>query len=43
MIVTHDPEVGDRARRCIRLVDGRVVSDGKPRPAPTAAQEGNDA
>jgi putative ABC transport system ATP-binding protein len=30
LVVTHDPEVGQRARRVIRLVDGRVVYDGKP-------------
>jgi putative ABC transport system ATP-binding protein len=30
LVVTHDPEVGHRARRIIRLVDGRVVYDGKP-------------
>jgi putative ABC transport system ATP-binding protein len=27
IVVTHDPDVGDRARRRIRLADGRVVSD----------------
>ncbi len=27
VVVTHDQEIGDRARRKIRLVDGRVVSD----------------
>jgi putative ABC transport system ATP-binding protein len=27
MVVTHDPSVGRRARRRIRLSDGRVVSD----------------
>jgi len=30
LVVTHDPEVGQRARRVIRLVDGRVVYDGRP-------------
>jgi putative ABC transport system ATP-binding protein len=30
LVVTHDPEVGHRARRVIRLVDGRIVYDGKP-------------
>ncbi len=32
IVVTHDPEIGGRARRIVRLVDGRVVSDGPPRP-----------
>ncbi len=27
LIVTHDPQIGERARRSIRLVDGRIVSD----------------
>ena len=27
IVVTHDPELGARARRKIRLVDGKVVSD----------------
>ncbi|HOW66569.1 MAG TPA: ABC transporter ATP-binding protein [Candidatus Paceibacterota bacterium] len=27
VVVTHDPKVGDRARRRIRLSDGQVVSD----------------
>lgn len=25
LVVTHDPEIGSRARRVVRLVDGRVV------------------
>ena len=25
VVVTHDPEIGERARRVIRLVDGRIV------------------
>jgi putative ABC transport system ATP-binding protein len=28
IIVTHDPEVGGRSRRQVRLADGRVISDG---------------
>jgi putative ABC transport system ATP-binding protein len=28
IVVTHDPEVGHRARRIVRLVDGRIASDG---------------
>ena len=27
LVVTHDPEVGGRARRHIRMVDGRIQSD----------------
>lgn len=27
LIVTHDPELGQRARRHIRMVDGRIVKD----------------
>ncbi len=27
IVVTHDPEIGARARRRLRLVDGRIVSD----------------
>jgi len=30
VIVTHDPEVGNRARRRIRVVDGTIDSDLKP-------------
>ena len=30
LLVTHDPEIGHRARRVIRLVDGRIVSAGPP-------------
>ncbi len=27
LVVTHDPEIGDRARRVLRLVDGAVAAD----------------
>jgi len=27
VVVTHDPEVGERARRQIRVVDGRIAAD----------------
>ncbi len=30
IVVTHDPKIGDRARRRIRLADGRVISDDSP-------------
>jgi putative ABC transport system ATP-binding protein len=30
IVVTHDPEVGGRARRVVRLIDGRVSFDGRP-------------
>jgi len=30
IVVTHDPQVAGRARRCIRLSDGRIVSDERP-------------
>jgi putative ABC transport system ATP-binding protein len=28
-LVTHDPEIGARARRCLRMVDGAIVSDAR--------------
>jgi putative ABC transport system ATP-binding protein len=30
VVVTHDPDVGHRAGRIVRLVDGRIVHDGPP-------------
>jgi putative ABC transport system ATP-binding protein len=27
VLITHEPEVGDRAKRLIRLVDGQIVED----------------
>ena len=30
VIVTHDPEIGQRARHVLKLVDGRISSDGTP-------------
>ncbi|MET0417169.1 MAG: ABC transporter ATP-binding protein [Actinoplanes sp.] len=32
VLITHEPEVGDRAKRLIRLVDGRVVTDVRQSP-----------
>ncbi|MDH3287823.1 MAG: ABC transporter ATP-binding protein [Betaproteobacteria bacterium] len=29
LVVTHDPEIGSRAKRTLRMVDGRIVSDAK--------------
>jgi putative ABC transport system ATP-binding protein len=29
LLVTHDPEIGGRAHRRLRMVDGAVVSDEK--------------
>ncbi|HEY5622312.1 MAG TPA: ATP-binding cassette domain-containing protein, partial [Gammaproteobacteria bacterium] len=33
MVVTHDPDLGERARRHLLMRDGRIVSDdgGRPR------------
>lgn len=33
LVVTHDPEIGSRARRQLRLADGRIVSDTSADPA----------
>ncbi|AGL18288.1 ABC transporter ATP-binding protein [Actinoplanes sp. N902-109] len=38
VLITHEPEVGDRAKRLIRLVDGTIVSD--QRQAPVLAATG---
>jgi predicted ABC-type transport system involved in lysophospholipase L1 biosynthesis ATPase subunit len=27
VLITHEPDVAERARRLIRLVDGRIVQD----------------
>ena len=29
VVVTHDPEIGGRARRQIHMIDGRIVSDDR--------------
>lgn len=31
VVVTHDPEIGERAHRRIRVVDGRLAADSKAR------------
>jgi putative ABC transport system ATP-binding protein len=40
IVVTHDPEVGHRARRIVRLVDGRIASDGAATSDGPAAADG---
>jgi putative ABC transport system ATP-binding protein len=37
IVVTHDPKVGDRARRVVQMVDGKIVRDGPPVAARTGA------
>jgi putative ABC transport system ATP-binding protein len=32
VLITHEPEVGDRAKRLIRLVDGQIVEDLRQSP-----------
>jgi len=34
ILITHEPDVADHARRLIRLVDGRIVTDVRHRPLP---------
>ncbi len=29
LVVTHDPALGKRARRHLRMVDGKIVSDDR--------------
>jgi putative ABC transport system ATP-binding protein len=40
LIVTHDPSVGRRADRIVRMVDGRVVDDGSRRTVSSMAEAG---
>jgi putative ABC transport system ATP-binding protein len=40
LVVTHDPEIGGRASRRIRLADGEIASDENTRPARPPAGEG---
>ncbi len=32
VLITHEPDVGDRAKRLIRLVDGRIIEDNRQSP-----------
>jgi putative ABC transport system ATP-binding protein len=32
VLITHEPDVGERAKRLVRIKDGLVVSDGPVRP-----------
>jgi len=34
LVVTHDPELGARARRRLRMIDGRIVADSSSDSAP---------
>jgi putative ABC transport system ATP-binding protein len=34
VLITHEPDVADHARRLIRLVDGHIVTDQRHRPLP---------
>jgi lipoprotein-releasing system ATP-binding protein len=43
LIVTHDPRLADRCGRVVRIVDGRIVSDEKGRPAGPCRTCGFDA
>jgi putative ABC transport system ATP-binding protein len=38
VLITHEPEVGEHARRLIRLVDGRIVDDIRQRPLDSELQ-----
>ena len=37
VLITHEPDVGARASRLIRLCDGRIESDSRPPPSPPSA------
>jgi len=36
VLVTHAPDVAERADRVVRVLDGRIASDGPPSPPPSA-------
>ncbi len=40
IVVTHDPAIGSRARRQVRLLDGALVEGAQPRPADEAQRAG---
>jgi putative ABC transport system ATP-binding protein len=40
LVVTHDPNLGSRARRRIRMVDGRITDDGRAADDPEEAHPG---
>jgi putative ABC transport system ATP-binding protein len=41
VIITHDHAAAARARRCIEVLDGHIISDFAPAPVEAAAQEGS--
>jgi putative ABC transport system ATP-binding protein len=46
VLITHEPEVGDRTKRLVRLVDGQIVSDVRQSPidqAPVGAHAARHA
>jgi putative ABC transport system ATP-binding protein len=38
VLITHEPDVAEHARRLIRLVDGRIVQDARQAPLPQPRQ-----
>jgi putative ABC transport system ATP-binding protein len=46
VLITHEPEVGDRTKRLVRLVDGQIVTDTRQSPidqAPVGAHAARHA
>jgi ABC-type lipoprotein export system ATPase subunit len=39
LIVTHDPSVGGKSDRIVRMLDGRVIADERPGARATDASE----